>query len=69
MYIHMTESLCCSPETITTLLIGYIPVQRKKFKTNKKTGSIAEPASGLSRRFQKMLEDNVLSTEPGSWEA
>ena len=26
----MTKSLCCSPETITTLLIGYIPTQKKK---------------------------------------
>ena len=26
-YICMTESLHCSPETITTLLIGYTPVQ------------------------------------------
>ena len=24
--IHMVESLCCSPETITTLLIGYTPI-------------------------------------------
>ena len=27
----MTESLCCSPETITTLLISYTPIQNKKF--------------------------------------
>ena len=35
MYTHicMTESLRCSPETIT-LLIGYTPVQNKKFKIN-----------------------------------
>jgi len=25
--ICMTEALCCSPETITTLLIGYIPIK------------------------------------------
>ena len=25
--IHMAEFLHCSPETITTLLIGYIPIQ------------------------------------------
>ena len=34
--ICMAESLCCSPETITTLLIGYRPIQnktsKKKFK-------------------------------------
>ena len=25
-YIYMAESLCCPPETITTLLIGYTPI-------------------------------------------
>ena len=24
--IHMAESLCCAPETITTLLIGYTAI-------------------------------------------
>ena len=28
---RMAESLCYSPETITALLIGYIPIQKKKF--------------------------------------
>ena len=28
----MAESLPCSPEIITTLLIGYIPIQSKKLK-------------------------------------
>ena len=28
----MAESLCCPFETITTLLIGYAPIQNKKFK-------------------------------------
>ena len=36
MCICMAESLCCSPETITTLLIGYTPVQNKKCKLKKK---------------------------------
>ena len=30
--ICMAESLPCSPETITTLLISYTPIQHKKFK-------------------------------------
>ena len=34
--ICMAESLSCSPETITTLLIGYTPIQNKKFKRKKK---------------------------------
>ena len=36
-HVCMTESLCWSPETITTLLIGFIPIQNKKFFF-KKTG-------------------------------
>ena len=28
----MAESLCCPPEIITTLLIGYTPIQNKRFK-------------------------------------
>ena len=29
--IYMAESLCCSSETTTTLLIGYTPIQNKMF--------------------------------------
>ena len=29
--ICMAESLCCPPETIKTLLIGYTPTQNTKF--------------------------------------
>ena len=35
--IRMAESLCCSPEIIITLLIGYIPIQNKKFKKIKRS--------------------------------
>ena len=34
--ICMTESLCCPPETITTLSIGHTPLQNKKLKKKKK---------------------------------
>ena len=30
--VRMAESLCCPPETITTLLIGCISVYRKKLE-------------------------------------
>ena len=30
-WIHVWLSLCCSPETITTLLISYTPIQNTKF--------------------------------------
>ena len=33
--ICMAESLRCSPETITTLLIGYTQTQDKQFKRKK----------------------------------
>ena len=33
--ICMAGSLYCSRETITTLLIGYTPIQNKKFKRKK----------------------------------
>ena len=35
--ICMAESLHCSPETITTLLIGYSPIQNKKLKKKKES--------------------------------
>ena len=38
--IHVAESLGCSPETITILLISYMPIQNKK-QTNKKEGCTA----------------------------
>ena len=34
--IRMAESLCCPPEIIATLLIGYTSIQDKKFKVKKK---------------------------------
>ena len=34
MYM-LAESLCCSPETITTLLTVYTPEQNKKLKKKK----------------------------------
>ena len=33
--VCMAESLCYSPENITTLLIGYTPIQNKKFKISR----------------------------------
>ena len=35
MCICMAESLCYPPETITTMLTGYNPIQNKKLKKNK----------------------------------
>ena len=30
VYVWLSESLCCSPETITALLIGYTPIKNLK---------------------------------------
>ena len=38
--ICMAESLCCSIETTTTLLISYTPIQNKKLKITKKSNKI-----------------------------
>ena len=38
--ICMAESLCCPPETITTLLICYIPIQNLKKDLNELTKEI-----------------------------
>ena len=48
MCICMAESLCCSPETITTLLIGYTPIQNKKLILKKRR-------SLLSQHLQKAV--------------
>ena len=32
----MAAPLLCSPETVTTLLVGYTPIQNKKLKKKKK---------------------------------
>ena len=34
--VWMAESLHCSPETTTTLIVCYILIQNKKFKVKKK---------------------------------
>ena len=50
-YICMAESLHCSPKTITTLLVGYTPVQKKKNK--KQTPSRGEKSKGSGKLSKK----------------
>ena len=38
--ICVAESLCCSPGTITILLISYTPIQNKFFKKRREEGRI-----------------------------
>ena len=44
-YICITESLCCTPETTTTLYINYTPIQNtnEKNKRDLKDASIIVP--------------------------
>ena len=42
--ISMAESLCCPPESITTLLIGYVPIENKNLK---KENTILSPLNYL----------------------
>ena len=48
-------SLHCSPETITTLLIGYTPIQNKTFKRKK------------SIPYYSAIEKNELMPFPATW--
>ena len=45
--VYMAESLLCSPETVTALLISYIPVQNKSFK-NIQTATTEKPGGQAS---------------------
>ena len=61
----MAESLGCSPETLTTLLIGYTPVQNKKLKKKKtKTLKLKFPTNHMPEfpfRVQNELQSNTFS--------
>jgi len=63
----MPESLCCSPEAITTLLTGYTPTQNKTFF---KSLNVAQPSLSLPRTqgsgFVKMKTLNSLIEYLGS---
>ena len=50
--IGMAKTLCCPPETITTLLMGYTPIYNKKFK-KLKTELPYDPAIPLLGIYQK----------------
>ena len=58
----MDESLCCPPETITTLLIGYIPVQNKKYNKLKKKEIVEARNSEIL--FIKCFENKTENYQP-----
>ena len=53
--IHMAESLCCLPGIITTLLIGYTPIQNKKFKIKKKMVGVSHIVQSVHSHREKWL--------------
>ena len=44
--IHVAKSLPCSPETTTTLLTDYTPIQTKKFKVKEYWSGLLLPSPG-----------------------
>ena len=50
-YTCIAESLCCSPETITTLLIDYTSIQNKKCKLLFFKKSCFKALKGKTRRL------------------
>ena len=54
--ICMAESLCCLPETITTLLISYIPIQNKCLL---KKGEERAGRTFQANEFVRELDSNV----------
>ena len=60
----MAGSLCCPPETIMTLLIGYIPIQNKNFLKRAKE---RYPNSGNANLFQVLSRQirGAHSSAPG----
>ena len=51
VYIYMAESFHCSSETVTTLLISYIPIQKKKLKNY--------PSTNISLVISKKINMNL----------
>ena len=60
IYVCMAGSLCCSSESVTTLLIGYTPIQNKKLKKcwieNKKVCTIF----GVLRKWGNTYNNTLL---------
>ena len=57
-YICMAESLRCSPESITTLLIAYTPIQNQKFFFKKKKRTML---SAKVLKYPKVARPDVSS--------
>ena len=66
----MAESLFCPPGTITTLLIGYIPIPNKKFLLKKKVLEktlMLRKTEGKRRRGDREEDVWILSLTQWTW--
>ena len=60
--ICMAESHCWAPETITTLLIGYTPIENKEFFKNK-----GVPGGSVVKNLRGNAGDVSLIPDPGKF--
>ena len=51
--VCMAKPLCSSPETITTLLIDYTPIQNKKLKKKKRCNEIKVSQTGANKQTKQ----------------
>ena len=51
--VCVAESLCCPPETIKTVLIGYTPIQSKKLKKNSQNNKKTPRKIKVNKKFKK----------------
>ena len=58
--ICVAESLHCSPGTITTLLIGYIPIQNKKLKRKKILTNKSPGTDGFMGEFYETYKEELI---------
>ena len=65
MYIYMAESLHSPPEAITTLLIGYPPIQNKKLnqKKKKEREREREPTGNWQKDSQTTKDERKIHVE------
>ena len=58
-WIHLCVWVSPFDITITTVLIGYIPIKNKKLKKNLKTGSNFRWAKGKPQNYSQQLQEKT----------
>ena len=65
-FMCVAESLCCSPETITALLISYTPIQNKKFKKSL-VSPLSQPTSDFHCASWGKAQGPQIRAQPRVW--